>query len=146
MQIGTPSRIVVIGNGMAGYKFCEKLIAKRQHDNDFSITVFGEEPRAAYDRVHLSAYFAGKSADDLALAPVSWYAENQITLHLSDPVVDIDRERKEVRSHHGEVVPYDFLVFATGSGAFVPPVPGMEKDGVFVYRTLEDLDLIMPVV
>jgi len=142
MKKGTLIRVVVIGNGMAGYKFCEKLVAKRQPSDAFSITVFGEEPRAAYDRVHLSGYFAGKSADDLALAPLIWYAEQGIRLHLSDPVVDVDRDRKVVRSHHGEVVPYDYLVFATGSGAFVPPIPGMEKDGVFVYRTLEDLDLI----
>ncbi|MEZ0541225.1 nitrite reductase large subunit NirB [Fibrella arboris] len=142
MEKGASVRIVVIGNGMAGYKFCEKLVAKRPGIEAFSITVFGEEPRAAYDRVHLSGYFAGKSADDLMLAPVDWYLDNQIQLHLSDPVVDIDREQKQVRSHRGLVVPYDYLVFATGSGAFVPPVPGLEKDGVFVYRTLEDLDMI----
>jgi nitrite reductase (NADH) large subunit len=134
-------RVVVVGNGMVGYKFCEKLIAK-DILNRFSITVFGEEPRPAYDRVHLSEYFAGKSADDLTMAPTSWYAENNITLHLSDPVTNIDRERKTVASHHGLVVPYDFLVLATGSAAFVPPIPGVEKDGVFVYRTIEDLDLM----
>lgn len=77
-------RIVVIGNGMVGYKFCEKLIAKSS--GQFHITVFGEEIRPAYDRVHLSEYFTGKSAEDLSLAPVSWYADNNITLHLGDPV------------------------------------------------------------
>ncbi len=135
-------RVVVIGNGMVGYKFCEKLVAKQKNGQQFSLTVFGEEPRVAYDRVHLSAYFAGKTADDLTLAPESWYTENGIPLYLTDPVVDIDRQRREVRSHHGVVVPYDYLVLATGSGAFVPPVAGVEKDGVFVYRTIEDLDLI----
>lgn len=135
-------RVVVIGNGMVGYKFCEKLVAKQKNGQRFSLTVFGEEPRVAYDRVHLSAYFAGKTADELTLAPESWYAENGIQLYLTDPVVDIDRQRREVRSHHGIVVPYDYLVLATGSGAFVPPVAGVEKDGVFVYRTIEDLDLI----
>lgn len=142
MDTNKNTRVVVIGNGMVGYKFCEKLVAKEKNGQQFTVTVFGEEPRVAYDRVHLSAYFDGKTADDLTLAPQSWYAENDITLYLTDPVVDIDRERKQVRSHHGLVVPYDYLVLATGSGAFVPSVTGVEKDGVFVYRTIEDLDLI----
>ncbi|WP_439559704.1 nitrite reductase large subunit NirB [Dyadobacter sp.] len=136
------TRIVVIGNGMVGFKFCEKLLAKRGTTRQISLTVFGEEPRAAYDRVHLSEFFAGKSADDLTLAPEQWYAEHGIQLFLSDPVVDIDREKKAVRSHHGHVVHYDYLIMATGSGAFVPTIPGVEKDGVFVYRTIEDLELI----
>ncbi|WP_080053757.1 nitrite reductase large subunit NirB [Spirosoma aerolatum] len=142
MNTNTIRHVVVIGNGMVGYKFCEKLIAKQKNEHRFTLTVFGEEPRVAYDRVHLSAYFDGKTADELTLAPADWYAENGITLYLTDPVVAIDRERKQVRSHHGVVVPYDYLVLATGSGAFVPPVAGVEKDGVFVYRTIEDLDLI----
>ena len=142
MNTNTQTRVVVIGNGMVGYKFCEKLVAKEKNEGRFSLSVFGEEPRVAYDRVHLSAYFGGKTAEDLTLAPVDWYLENGIHLYLTDPVVDIDRERKEVRSHHGNVVPYDYLILATGSGAFVPPLQGVEKDGVFVYRTIEDLDLI----
>lgn len=135
-------QVVVIGNGMVGYKFCEKLLAKEKNGQEFTLTVFGEEPRAAYDRVHLSEYFAGKTAEDLTMAPVEWYVENGIRLFLSDPVVDIDREEKLIRSHHGHVVHYDYLVMATGSGAFVPSIPGVEKDGVFVYRTIEDLELI----
>ncbi len=127
---------------MVGYKFCEKLIAKDKNSERFALTVFGEEPRVAYDRVHLSAYFDGKTAEDLTMAPLDWYIDNGIQLYLSDPVVDIDRERKQIRSHHGVVVPYDYLILATGSGAFVPPLSGVEKDGVFVYRTIEDLDLI----
>ncbi|CCH02326.1 nitrite reductase (NAD(P)H), large subunit [Fibrella aestuarina BUZ 2] len=142
MQHSTSKRIVVVGNGMVGYKFCEKFIAKEKNGQAFSLTVFGEEPRPAYDRVHLSAYLGEKTADELTMAPVGWYAEQGITLHLSDPVVAIDRDRQQVRSHHGLVVPYDYLVLATGSGAFVPPVAGVDKDGVFVYRTIEDLDLI----
>ncbi|TLV02716.1 nitrite reductase large subunit NirB [Dyadobacter luticola] len=135
-------RIVVAGNGMVGYKFCEKLLARKKTEQHFEVTVFGEEPREAYDRVHLSEFFAGKSADDLSLACRDWYAENNILLLLSDPVVDIDREQKCVRSHHGHVVYYDYLILATGSGAFVPSIPGVEKEGVFVYRTIEDLELI----
>ena len=139
----TLTRVVVVGNGMVGYKFCEKLIAKLGDSrNLFELVVFGEEPRPAYDRVHLSEFFAGKSADDLTMAPLSWYAQNNITLYLSDPVVDIDRTAKTIRSHHGIVVPYDYLVLATGSAAFVPQIPGVEKDGVFVYRTIEDLEMM----
>jgi nitrite reductase (NADH) large subunit len=134
-------KIIVVGNGMVGYKFCEKLIAK-DTAKKFEIIVFGEEIRPAYDRVHLSEYFAGKTVEDLTMAPASWYAENGINLILSDPIVDIDRDAKTVRSHHGLLESYDYLVMATGSGAFVPPIPGVEKDGVFVYRTIEDLDLM----
>jgi nitrite reductase (NADH) large subunit len=134
-------KIVVVGNGMVGYKFCEKLIAK-DASKAFEITVFGEEIRPAYDRVHLSEYFAGKTIEDLTMASEDWYSENGINLILSDPVMDIDREAKTVRSHHGIVQAYDYLIMATGSAAFVPPIPGVEKEGVFVYRTIEDLDLM----
>lgn len=131
--------VVVVGNGMVGYKFCEKLLAKTKN---YDIVVFGEEPRRAYDRVHLSEYFAGKSAEDLSLSHTDWYAENGITLYLGDPVQEINREQKTVHSLHGITQKYDYLVLATGSSAFVPDIPGVEKDGVFVYRTIEDLELI----
>lgn len=133
------STVVVIGNGMVGYKFCEKLVNK---SSNFNIVVFGEEPRPAYDRVHLSEYFNGKSADDLSMSSASWYADNGITLHLADPVQEINRVNKTVHSLSGITIKYDYLVLATGSSAFVPDIPGVEKDGVFVYRTIEDLDLI----
>lgn len=135
-------KIVVAGNGMVGYKFCEKLIAKNTL-SQYELIVFGEEPRPAYDRVHLSAYFEGKSAEDLTMAPLEWYAEHNIQLVLGDPVSFINPVNKTVTSMKGVVVSYDKLILATGSAAFVPPIPGSEKDGVFVYRTIEDLDLIM---
>lgn len=134
-------KIVVVGNGMVGYKFCEKLITK-DTEKKFELIVFGEEPRVAYDRVHLSEYFGQKTIEELTMAPLNWYHDNGIKIHLSDPVVDIDRENKTVRSHHGIVESYDYLILATGSAAFVPPIPGVEKDGVFVYRTIEDLDMM----
>ncbi|MES2850330.1 MAG: nitrite reductase large subunit NirB [Bacteroidota bacterium] len=134
-------KVVVIGNGMVGYKFCEKLVAK-DANKQFEIVVFGEEFRPAYDRVHLSEYFAGKTAEDLSLAPSSWYADNNIQLHLGDPVVKIDTRNKQVHSHTGITESYDHLILATGSAAFVPPIPGVEKQGVFIYRTIEDLELI----
>ncbi|HVW15515.1 MAG TPA: nitrite reductase large subunit NirB [Mucilaginibacter sp.] len=131
--------IIVVGNGMVGYKFCEKLVSR---STSYKIVVFGEEPRRAYDRVHLSEYFAGKSADDLSLSAESWYDDNNITLHLDDPIQEINRTAQTVHSLKGLNLKYDYLVLATGSSAFVPDIPGVEKDGVFVYRTIEDLDLI----
>ncbi len=131
--------IIVVGNGMVGYKFCEKLVAK---SSSFKIIVFGEEPRRAYDRVHLSEYFNGKSADDLSMSTSSWYGENGIQIYLNDAVQEINTFSKTVHSMHGITLQYDYLVLATGSSAFVPDLPGVEKEGVFVYRTIEDLDLI----
>src|SRR5688500_3104469 len=138
MQNGKKT-VVVIGNGMVGYKFCEKLLAKSK---GFNVIIFGEESRHAYDRVHLSEYYNEKSAEDLSMSTLDWYAQNNITLHLGDPVQEINRNLQTVHSLHGLVQAYDFLVLATGSSAFVPDIPGVEKDGVFVYRTLEDLDMI----
>lgn len=134
-------KIVIIGNGMVGYKCCEKLVAKTI-PGQFDITVFGEETRPAYDRVHLSEYFSGKSAQDLIMAPSDWYASNGITLHLGDPVISIDRINKTIHSHAGIKATYDYLILATGSSAFVPPIPGVEKQGVFIYRTIEDLEMM----
>src|SRR3954452_1764269 len=134
-------KIVVVGNGMVGYKFCEKLLSKGSSAN-LQITVFGEEIRPAYDRVHLSEYFSGKTADDLKMASADWYANNNITLYLGDPVQSINRANKTVHSFHGITEAYDYLIIATGSSAFVPPVPGVEKEGVFVYRTIEDLEMM----
>ena len=133
-------KIVIIGNGMVGYKFCEKLVLKKRQA--FQITVFGEEMRPAYDRVHLSEFFSGKTADDLSLAPQHWYRDNSIALHLGDPVQSIDRQAKTVRSHNGLTVSYDYLILATGSSAFVPSIHGVEKEGVFIYRTIEDLEMM----
>lgn len=134
-------RVVVIGNGMVGYKFCEKLLAKKG-DASIELVVFGEEARPAYDRVHLSAWFSGTSAEELTMAPLSWYEEHGIRLYLGDPVQRIDRTAKTVHSYHGVEIPYDYLILATGSAAFVPPIPGVEKQGVFIYRTIEDLELM----
>ncbi|MDF9799041.1 nitrite reductase (NADH) large subunit [Catalinimonas alkaloidigena] len=135
-------KVVVIGNGMVGYKFCEKLrkIASPEH---VSITVFGEEPRLAYDRVHLSEYFSDKNADKLTLAPLEWYRENQIKLHSGKLIAHLDRTAKTVETHDHQVFEYDQLIMATGSSPFVPPIPGTDKKGVFVYRTIEDLDAII---
>jgi len=131
--------IVVIGNGMVGHRFCEKIVGKT---DKFNIMVFGDEPRRAYDRVHLSDYVKKKDVDDLYLCKSDWYVRQNIKLYLNDPVKSINRTTKTIQSSNGVVIEYDFLVLATGSKAFVPNIPGVEKEGVFVYRTIEDLDLI----
>ncbi|HEX6839459.1 MAG TPA: nitrite reductase large subunit NirB, partial [Polyangia bacterium] len=129
--------VVVIGNGMVGHRFVE-LMSGSGH----ALTTFCEEPRLAYDRVNLSAYFAGKSADDLALARIEQYRDAGVTVHVGDKAVAIDRAAKIVRSAAGRAVAYDRLILATGSYPFVPPIPGRDARGCFVYRTIEDLEAI----
>lgn len=131
--------ILVIGNGMVGYKFCEKFVAASKPE-EFKLIVFGEEPRVAYDRVHLSEYFEECNADKLTLAPRSWYEENGITLYTNEKVVGIQRASKSIFTSSNKTFNYDYLVIATGSVPFVPPIKGVDKKGVFVYRTIEDLE------
>ena len=135
-------KVIVIGNGMVGYKFCEKLRAKAT-DREISLTVYGEEPLPAYDRVHLSEYFESQSEDKLLMAPRSWYEEHAINLKTSQLITNIDRANKTITTHTGESESYDHLVLATGSSAMVPSIKGVDKKGVFVYRTIEDLDQII---
>jgi len=134
-------RIVVIGNGMVGHSFLEKLIASDGFEN-FEVTVFGEEPRKAYDRVYLSSYFSGKTAADLSLVKPGFYEENDINLYLKDKAVDIDRTQNTITSESGQKITYDKLILATGSYPFVPPITGNDRDGCLVYRTIEDLEAI----
>ncbi|PWG06004.1 nitrite reductase large subunit NirB [Polaribacter aquimarinus] len=131
--------IIVVGNGMVGYKFCEKFVAQSQ-DRDYKIIVFGEEPRPAYDRVHLSEFFENQDAKALEMAPAEWYSENGIDLIVDERVSDIHRNTKTIITAKNRTFNYDYLVLATGSSAFVPPIKGVEKEGVFVYRTIEDLE------
>ncbi len=139
---GGRRRVVVVGNGMVGFRFCERL---RQHDDEkqFEIVTFCEEPRPAYDRVNLTKYFETRDPATLAMSPASWYEANDVTLLLGQRATKVDRRRKVVRSNTGAEISYDSLVLATGSAPFVPPVPGMDKIGVFVYRTIEDLEAII---
>ncbi|MDY6922073.1 MAG: nitrite reductase large subunit NirB [Pseudomonadota bacterium] len=134
-------KLVVIGNGMVGQKFLEQFAGKEQASN-FHITTFCAEPRAAYDRVHLSEYFSGKTAEDLSLVAADFFASHQIDIRLGDKAVAIDRENKEIKSARGDLIPYDKLVLATGSYPFVPPIPGKDRPECLVYRTIEDLEAI----
>jgi len=134
-------KLVIVGNGMVGYKLCE-IIAESRGFERTKVTVFGDEPRPAYDRVNLTSYFGLASADELLMAPRRWYEDNGIELRTGDQVVAIDRAAKVVRSASGQEVGYDKLVLATGSYPFVPPFDGSDLPDVYVYRTIEDLDAI----
>jgi nitrite reductase (NADH) large subunit len=134
--------VVVIGNGMVGQRFVEKLV-ELDTVRAYEIVTFCEEPRPAYDRVQLTSYFSHRSADRLALAEPGWHEKHGVHLFVGDRAIAIDRPARVVRSAQGREVPYDVVVLATGSAPFVPPVPGVDKTGVFVYRTIEDLDRII---
>ncbi|MCA9578293.1 MAG: nitrite reductase large subunit NirB [Myxococcales bacterium] len=133
--------VVVVGNGMVSQRFCDQL-RRRTNAQTTRIIVFGEEPWPAYDRVQLTKYFQLSSADPLLLATRTWYANNDIELRTSAKITRVDLDAREVVTESGERCAYDHLVLATGSSAFVPRMPGIERPGVFVYRTLEDLDAI----
>ncbi|MBS3803579.1 MAG: nitrite reductase large subunit NirB [Oleiphilaceae bacterium] len=134
-------KLVVLGNGMVGHHFLEHL-AETGLAGDFEVTVIGEERSIAYDRVHLSEYFQGRSASDLALGTAELYAEWGYDLRLGVKATVIDRDARTVTLSDGEPLSYDKLVLATGSYPFVPPIPGNDLPNCLVYRTLEDLDAI----
>lgn len=123
---------------MVGHKFLEELHQFQLPDAE--VTVLCEEPRPAYDRVHLSEFFAGKSAEDLSLVAPDFFARSGFKLRLNSRAAAIDRFKKTVTTQDGETLPYDKLVLATGSSPFVPPVSGNDRDHCFVYRTIEDLE------
>jgi nitrite reductase (NADH) large subunit len=134
-------KIIVIGHGMVGHKFLETLAA--ENAPQLEVTVLCEEPRPAYDRVHLSEFFAGKSADDLSLVAPGFFDNGNVLLKLNAKVVAVDRAAKTVMVAGGEVLAYDKLVFATGSYPFVPNLPGKDRKDCFVYRTIEDLEAML---
>ena len=133
--------LVVVGNGMVGHKFLE-LMVQKDVSQQWNLITFCEEPRVAYDRVNLSGYFSGKTAADLTLVTPGYYQDNNIRIYLGDRVTKIDRDHQKVYSANGVEVDYDKLILATGSYPFVPPIPGNDATGTFVYRTIEDLENI----
>ncbi|MBR8745253.1 nitrite reductase large subunit NirB [Nocardiopsis sp. MG754419] len=130
--------LVVIGNGMVGHRLVEAL-NDRDHDHRWRVTVVGEEPRTAYDRVALSGYLEGTSAQDLSLGTLTG---PHLRTHTGERATGIDRRTRTVTTDTGRTLPYDRLVLATGSTPFVPPVPGHDLPGCHVYRTIEDLDAL----
>ena len=147
----SPHRLVVIGNGMAGARLVEDVLARASGDR-FRVTMFGDEPYGNYNRILLSGVLAGtQQPDDIFINPLDWYADNDVTLHAGVGAARIDRDAKVVYGSDGRAEPYDTLVIATGSVPFVPPIenlgptddlhgPGPYKDGVYVFRTLEDCE------
>ncbi len=132
-------RIVVVGNGMVGHKFIENILAA-PNASEYEVITFSEEPRLAYDRVQLSAYFSGSTAEDLMLTSEDYYKENGVNYVLNDKVVSLDKANKVVVTASGRKEPYDTLILATGSFPFVPPIPGKDQPHCLVYRTIEDLE------
>ena len=131
-------KIIVVGHGMVGHKFLEEL--HQLNLPHAEVSVLCEEPRPAYDRVHLSEFFAGKRAEDLSLVAPGFFGQTGFSLRLKARASAIDRRRKTVTTTDGEVLAYDKLVLATGSVPFVPPVSGNDRTDCFVYRTIEDLE------
>ncbi|HEX4334758.1 MAG TPA: nitrite reductase large subunit NirB [Polyangiaceae bacterium] len=131
-------RLVVIGNGMVGHRFVTAA-GERGLAATHEIVVIGEETRLAYDRVGLSKWFDGKSENDLSLVADGEYDALGVEVVLGDPVMTLDRAAHKVVLRSGRELTYDKAVLATGSSAFVPPIPGRELPGCFVYRTIDDL-------
>ncbi|NLR70129.1 NAD(P)/FAD-dependent oxidoreductase [Novosphingobium sp. ERN07] len=135
-------RLVVIGNGMAGCRAVEEILAR--DSARFDVTIFGAEPRVNYNRIMLSPVLAGEKAfEDIVINGDDWYADNAITLVSGDPIVSIDRATQTVVAKSGRVEPYDRLLIATGSDPFIIPVPGKDLAGVVTFRDLDDVDKML---
>ena len=127
---------------MVGQRFCERLV-EFDTERRYRIVTFCEEPRAAYDRVGLTSFFAHRDAEKLMLARHDWYASTASSCTSAIGRARSTASERIVRSDKGVEIAYDHVVLATGSFPFVPPVPGIDKPGVFVYRTIEDLQQII---
>lgn len=135
-------RLIVIGNGMAGMRTVENLLeAAPDH---YDVEIFGAEPHGNYNRILLSPVLSGeKEVDDIMLHPFSWYAEKGVQLHSGDPVVEIDRVKRCVKSKSGLEAPYDRLLIATGSNPVMLPIPGHDLPGVVTFRDLGDVNIML---
>ncbi|MDZ4307162.1 nitrite reductase large subunit NirB [Allopontixanthobacter sp.] len=135
-------RLVVIGNGMAGCRAVEEILAR--DPLRYAVTIFGAEPRVNYNRIMLSPVLAGdKSYEEIIINDQSWYDDNNIELVSGDAIIAIKREAREVVSASGRVTPYDRLLIATGSDPFIIPVPGHDLPGVITFRDLDDVDKML---
>nr|WP_308215161.1 FAD-dependent oxidoreductase [Sinobaca sp. H24] len=131
--------IVLIGNGMAGIRTIEEIL-KKEPDR-FDITIFGKEPYPNYNRILLSKVLQGDSdISEIILNDYDWYEEKNITLYSGDEAEEIDKKKKIVRSRQGRECPYDHLIIATGSNAFMLPLPGADKEGVIAFRDIKDTE------
>jgi nitrite reductase (NADH) large subunit len=146
--VRTKRKLVVIGNGMAGVRAVEEILARGGRDQ-FEITIFGDEPYGNYNRILLSDVLNGShQAEDIFLNPLAWYEEHGVRLHRGIRAERIARASKQVFGQGGVVESYDLLLLATGSVPFMPPIEGLTLDdgayrpGVFVFRTLDDCNAI----
>ncbi|WP_336921738.1 nitrite reductase large subunit NirB [Aquipuribacter sp. SD81] len=140
---GSTHRVVVVGHGMVGHRYAVELDEALRSAGlraRVSITVCGEERQAAYDRVGMSSFFDGRTAEQMSLVEAGWVEASEVDVRLADPVTTIDRDARTVTTAARHVVPYDTLVLATGSSCVVPPVPGHDAPGAFGYRTIDDLE------
>lgn len=138
----TREHLVVIGNGMAGCRAVEEILAR--DPTRYRVTIFGAEPRVNYNRIMLSPVLAGEKAfDDIVINGADWYAEHGIDLIAGDPVVAIDRAGKTVSSRAGVTTSYDKLLIATGSDPFIIPVPGHQLPGVIAFRDMDDVGTML---
>ncbi|TKA81982.1 Nitrite reductase [NAD(P)H] [Cryomyces minteri] len=141
------TRIVVVGLGMVGISFIEKLMKYDVKRREYDIVVIGEEAHLAYNRVGLTSFFQHRQVENLYLNPKEWYSsmpEGSLNCHLNTLVTEINTSDKTVRTSAGDTVPYDILVLATGSDAVLPRhTPGHDAKGVFVYRTIDDLQKLI---
>jgi nitrite reductase (NADH) large subunit len=139
-------KLVMVGNGMAGVRTLEELL--KIAPDLYDITVFGAEPHPNYNRILLSPVLAGEqTVDEIILNPLSWYAENGVTLHTGKTVIDVDRRNRIVKASDGTGVEttaeYDRLLIATGSNPFILPVPGKDLQGVIAYRDIADTNTMI---
>ena len=138
----TRDHLVVIGNGMAGCRAVEELLAR--DPTRYRVTIFGAEPRVNYNRIMLSPVLAGeKSFDDIVINDADWYSSNGIALVAGDPVIAIDRAAKTVTTRRGVTERYDRLLIATGSDPFIIPVSGKDLPGVIAFRDMDDVDTML---
>ncbi|HEI9727520.1 TPA: nitrite reductase small subunit NirD [Serratia marcescens] len=133
--------LVMAGHGMVGHHFLEQLVARELH-LQYQVIVFAEEASPAYDRVHLSEYFSGRTAESLSMVEKGFFESTGIELRLGHSIGLVDTKHRFVVDHQGRQTAYDVLVLATGSYPFVPPIPGNDAPGCLVYRTLDDLAAI----
>jgi len=144
MTTTTPEkrRLVLIGNGMAGVRALEELLALAP--DVYDITVFGAEPHGNYNRILLSPLLSGEASfDEIVLNGADWYKDNHIDLRAGVEVVKVDRARRQVHGGDGSVVDYDRLIFATGSNPVVLPLPGADLPGVVSFRDVADVDTMI---
>ena len=137
-------KLVMIGNGMAGIRTIEEILERS--DNQFDITVIGKEPYPNYNRIMLSNILQKKmTVEDTIMNSYDWYEENNIQLIVNDPVESVDRANKIVTTSNGIEVGYDICIFATGSSAFVLPIPGSDLPSVIGWRTIEDTERMIEI-